>query len=85
MHRSAADVTALQLDLAGVYRGPKLETDAKRRPTDFLSGMDGSLSAVEQGHKSIASRRDLAAPKAIEHRSHRLVVPGQQVAPPAVA
>jgi len=43
----AADVAALQLDLAGVDRGPDLEADAGRRPTDLLSGMDGSLSAIE--------------------------------------
>ena len=47
--------------------------------------MDGSLSAVEHGHKPIAGRRDLAAPKSVEHGPYRLVVPGQQVAPPAVA
>ena len=44
-------------------RGPDLEADAGRRPTDLLSGMDGSFSAVEHRHKPIAGRRDLAAPK----------------------
>ena len=39
--------------------------------------MDGSLSAVEHGHKPVAGRGDLAPPESVEHRSHRLVVPGQ--------
>jgi hypothetical protein len=47
--------------------------------------MDGALSAVEHGHKPVAGRRDFAAPKSVEHGPHRLVVPGQQVAPRAVA
>ena len=47
--------------------------------------MDGQLSAVEHGHKSNVCRRNLAAPKSVEHRPHRLVVPGQKVAPGTVA
>ena len=38
MHHYAADVAALQLDLAGVDRGPDLEADAGHRLTDLLSG-----------------------------------------------
>jgi hypothetical protein len=70
-----APLTALQLDFASVDRGPDLEADAGCRPTDLLSGMDGSLGAVEHGHKPVAGRRDLASPKSVEHGPHRMVVP----------
>src|SRR4029453_3357971 len=64
---------------------PNLEADGRRRPTDFLSSMDSSFSAVEHGNKPVTSCRDFAAAEAIQHGPHRLIVPAQQVAPGAVA
>jgi hypothetical protein len=50
-----------------------------------MSGMDGSLSAVKQGHKPVAGRGDLATAESVQHGPHRLIVPGQQVTPSTIA
>jgi hypothetical protein len=85
MDRRAADIATFKLNLTGVHRGPKLEADAGRYATNLMSGMDGSLSAVKQGHKPVAGRGDLATAESVQHGPHRLIVPGQQVTPRTIA
>src|SRR6188508_1065920 len=85
MDGHAANLVALQLQLAGVDGGAHLDPQLRRRAADLLRGPNGALGTVEASDEPVAGRRDLAPPEPIEEAAHRQVVPPQEVAPRSVA